>query len=47
MNKTSSDPARKGRRFDQEFNREAAPLASQPGETDEPVGRDLGAETGD
>ena len=31
-----------GRRFDEEFKREAARLAAQPGRTDEAVARDLG-----
>ena len=31
-----------GRRFDEEFKREAAALASRPGATIEQVGRDLG-----
>ena len=31
-----------GRKFDEEFKREVATLASAPGRTDEAVGRDLG-----
>ena len=31
-----------GRKFDEEFKREVATLAAQPGKTDEAVGRDLG-----
>lgn len=31
-----------GRKYDEEFKRPAAALASQPGKTDEAVGRDLG-----
>ena len=31
-----------GRKFDEEFKREVATLASAPGKTDEAVGRDLG-----
>ena len=31
-----------GRRFDEEFKRQAATLASQPGKRDEEVARDLG-----
>lgn len=34
--------SKNGRRFDEEFKREVATLASRPGATDEQVGRDLG-----
>ena len=34
--------SKNGRRFDEEFKGEVAALASRPGATDEPVGRDLG-----
>lgn len=34
--------SKNGRRFDEEFRREVAALASRPGATDEQVGRDLG-----
>ena len=34
-----------GRRFDEEFKREVAALASRPGSTNEQVGRDLGVST--
>ena len=34
--------SKNGRRFDEEFKREVAALASRPGATDEQVGRDLG-----
>ena len=39
MNETKKNT---GRKFDEEFKREAAALASQPGRTDEAVARDLG-----
>ena len=35
--------SKNGKRFDEEFKREVAALASQAGATDEQVGRDLGA----
>ena len=38
----SNGSSNKGRRFDEEFKREVAALAAQPGKTDEQVGRDLG-----
>ena len=34
-----------GRRFDEEFKREVATLASQPGKTDEQVAQELGVST--
>ena len=34
--------SKNGKRFDEEFKREVAALASRPGATDEQVGRDLG-----
>lgn len=37
MNTTQNQ---QGRKFDEEFKRQAAALASQPGKTDEAVGRD-------
>ena len=38
----STTPSRYGRRFDEEFKREVAELASKPGANQEQVARDLG-----